>query len=194
MNRPPAGPCILRGSRSGASAPQGSRLRMTGNITGHSRDISCPSFALRSALSENRGRRECRVRAAPAVSRAWVEKETHTSIQVQRRQLRHSLRNGFTAYTCSPRRDRALLSPSRQRRLRVVQEDTNHWGVRPTRFHRPPGTFVSRAAAATASHRNTRDDREAPLNRMRRADYTLSCRSDKANYFRSRDLRCRATH
>src|SRR5665811_2201627 len=35
---------------------------------------------------ESRGRRESRVRAAPAVSRARVCKETHTSIQVQRRQ------------------------------------------------------------------------------------------------------------
>jgi hypothetical protein len=33
-----------------------------------------------------RGRRESRMRAAPAVSRAIVRKKTHTSIQVQRRQ------------------------------------------------------------------------------------------------------------
>jgi hypothetical protein len=45
------------------------------------------------------------------------------------------------------------------------------------------GTFVSCAGAATASHRNTRDDREAPLNRMRRADNKVSCRSCKQNYF-----------
>src|SRR4029079_12230765 len=35
---------------------------------------------------ENRGSRECRVRAAPAVSCAKSGKETYTSIQVQRRQ------------------------------------------------------------------------------------------------------------
>jgi hypothetical protein len=35
--------------------------------------------------SENRGRREDRVRAAPAVSRAKCDSKTHTSIQVQRK-------------------------------------------------------------------------------------------------------------
>jgi hypothetical protein len=38
------------------------------------------------ARSSERGRRESRVRAAPAVSRARLGKETHTSIQVQRKQ------------------------------------------------------------------------------------------------------------
>jgi hypothetical protein len=67
----------------------------------------CVSLSL-----ENRGSRECRMRAAPAVSRAkWVEK-THTSIQVQRRAIRHSLRNGFAAYFALSPENRALLSPS----------------------------------------------------------------------------------
>ena len=41
----------------------------------------------------------------------WVEK-TNTSIQVQRRAIRHSLRNGFTAYSALSPENRALLSPS----------------------------------------------------------------------------------
>ena len=41
----------------------------------HSRDMICPSFTYRSALSRNRGRREDRVHAAPAVSRAMCTKE-----------------------------------------------------------------------------------------------------------------------
>src|ERR1700754_2207189 len=47
---------------------------------------------------KNRGRRECRVRAAPAVSCAKscaFGAHEHTG---ERRTLRHPLRNGFTAY------------------------------------------------------------------------------------------------
>ena len=51
----------------------------------HSRDVNRPSFASIFALSSG-GRRESRVRAAPAVSRANTDRRTHTSIQVQRRQ------------------------------------------------------------------------------------------------------------
>jgi hypothetical protein len=54
--------------------------------------IRCPSL-------EERGRRECRVRAAPAVScakRLRIGAHEHTG---QRRTLRHPLRNGFTAYS-----------------------------------------------------------------------------------------------
>src|ERR1700738_4849665 len=42
------------------------------------------SFA-RTLSLEKRGSRECRVRAAPAVSCAKCTEETHTSIQVQRK-------------------------------------------------------------------------------------------------------------
>ena len=45
----------------------------------------CPSFARISLPSPIRGRREDRVRAAPAVSCAMCTKSAHTSIQVQRR-------------------------------------------------------------------------------------------------------------
>ena len=47
---------------------------------------------------KRKGGWECRARAAPAVSCAKCAGKTHTSIQVQRRQPRHSPRNGFTAY------------------------------------------------------------------------------------------------
>src|SRR5205823_3758151 len=50
-----------------------------------SRGMNCPSFAPSFALLENRGHREDRVRAAPAVSCAIAHKNAHTSIQVQRR-------------------------------------------------------------------------------------------------------------
>ena len=60
---------ILRGSPSGASAPQGSHLRMTGR---HKFAFSRRDFARALHIPcphpRSRGRRECRVRAAPAVS------------------------------------------------------------------------------------------------------------------------------
>jgi hypothetical protein len=38
-------------------------------------------------------------------------------------------------------------------------------------------------SASTASHRNTRDDREAPLDRVRRADHAPIPNSEKQKYF-----------
>jgi hypothetical protein len=85
-----------------------------------------------------------------------------------------------------------VLSPARlgffvtvfATRLRILRGDTNHEGVRTTRLHRPLRVLSSVArSASTASHRNTRDDREAPLNRVRRANHTLSCNYDKPKYF-----------
>ena len=67
--------------------------------------IRCPS-------SKNRGRRECRVRAAPAVSCAkklHIGAHEHTG---QRRTLRHPLRNGFTAYFVLSPVSEFVLSPS----------------------------------------------------------------------------------
>ena len=64
--------------------------------------------------SKIRGRREDRVRAAPAVSRAKVRKENaheHTGTDGT---LRHSLRNGFTAYI--------VLSPENGSFASVVPE------------------------------------------------------------------------
>src|SRR5260370_28000826 len=49
-----------------------------------------------------RGRRECRVRAAPAVSCARCTKENAHEHTGSAETLRHSPRNGFTAYACSP--------------------------------------------------------------------------------------------
>src|SRR6478736_6719807 len=56
------------------------------DVSPHSRHAVRPRFASTSALLRKRGRRESRVRAAPAVSCAICARETHTSIQVQRRQ------------------------------------------------------------------------------------------------------------
>ena len=71
-------------------------------MTQRSRGAMRPRFAL--VTLDNRGCRECRVHAAPAVSCASCTKKCaheHTGTDGT---LRHSLRNGFTAY--------AVLSPA----------------------------------------------------------------------------------
>ena len=57
-----------------------------------------PEFCMKSFAPVNRGRRECRVRAAPAVSCAKCAKKGAHEHTGERRTLRHPLRNGFTAY------------------------------------------------------------------------------------------------
>jgi hypothetical protein len=53
-------------------------LAMTVDIVSHSRDAFRPRFASLFALFEIRGRREDRVRAAPAVSRAICAQQKRT--------------------------------------------------------------------------------------------------------------------
>src|SRR5947209_20629361 len=64
----------------------------------HPRGMRCPSFVSRFTLLIERGRREDRVRAAPAVSRAIAHKERAHEHTGSAGASRPSLRNGFTAY------------------------------------------------------------------------------------------------
>src|SRR5437660_6632864 len=63
-----------------------------------SRGAVRPRFASSFALLGNRGRREDRVRAAPAVSRAICANKAAHEHTGSAETLRPSLRNGFTAY------------------------------------------------------------------------------------------------
>jgi hypothetical protein len=65
--------------------------------------------------SDTRGRGECRVRAAPAVSCAIVREIAHTSIQVQRKHSGIPRAMALRLITCSPRR--RILSCHRRRRI-----------------------------------------------------------------------------
>src|SRR6266536_2668404 len=65
----------------------------------HSRDADRPRFASSFALFEIRGRREDRVHAAPAVSRAIAHRERAHEHTGSAETLRPSLCNGFTAYS-----------------------------------------------------------------------------------------------
>ena len=73
-------------------------LAMTVDMVSRSRGTSRPRFASWFGPLRNRGRREDRVLAAPAVSRAICANKTAHEHTGQRETLRPSLRNGFTAY------------------------------------------------------------------------------------------------
>ena len=81
-----------------------------------------PSFAISPCPSKDGGRRESRVRAAPAVSRARCAQEHAHEHTGSAESIRPSLRNGFTAYSA--------LSPATNscchRRLRI--DDFAHPG------------------------------------------------------------------
>ncbi len=91
-----------------------------------------------------RGRRECRVRAAPAVSCAKVHKRNAHEHTGSAEAPRHPLRNGFTAYACSPRRRIRLVTviggltilPSPVGPAKISTDLTPATGARTTRFCR----------------------------------------------------------
>jgi hypothetical protein len=80
-------------------------LRRKGDMVSRSRGSMRPRFAKKIPYPlKKKGRRESRMRAAPAVSCAKLCKNTHTSIQVQRRQSDFPCAMVLTAASCSPRR------------------------------------------------------------------------------------------
>ena len=150
---------------------------------------SCPSFAL--SLS-NRGSRECRMHAAPAVSCAKCAKKPHTSIQVQRRRSGIPCAMALRLTSRSPRR----IGLCCLRRLRIAgssapgRADLPSADLTPTTEASGPHDFTVRfgtarqhapriahepkrpalqshrahdAAASTASHPNVRDDGQRPF-------------------------------
>ena len=140
--------------------------------------------------SQNRGSRECRVRAAPAVSCARCTRKSAHEHTGSAEALRHSLRNGFTAYAVLSsatnsfchRRQRIKACPSPVGPTSVSAGLTPATDVRTTRFCRTQQTpFVLRAVNRSQAegspcdhlarrrcrvHRipsRVRDDRDTPL-------------------------------
>ena len=149
-----------------------------------SRGTVCPRFAWNLPALSNRGRREDRVLAAPAVSRADCTKQSAHEHTGSAETLRPSLRNGFTAYI--------VLSPANGLLATVVPEQ--RW--LPRNLTPPPRrqdhTTLPYAQAALVSrnscvHRNpprVRDDGRRPSEWDGMAkDMPLICPSDKAKYF-----------
>jgi hypothetical protein len=141
-------------------------------------------------LGNNRGRRECRVRAAPmaacaSVVSTRVSNQGHTAIN------RHSLRDGFNGLYRALPGDRALLPPSFARSSRdlgvsvgtpgphvlAVREQTHSSGESPRPSH--PAS-------------NVRDDRDTPLLRRRDAREHACDLPDAASAFHCDTLARRA--
>src|SRR4029077_4515264 len=90
----------------------------------HSRRALRPSRCKNSSPSKQRGRREYRVRAAPAVSCATCTKESAHEHTGSAETLRHSLRHGFTAYIAlSP-----ATNSSCHRRRRIIGSSQTQLG------------------------------------------------------------------
>ena len=111
----------------------------------------------------NRGRRESRVRAAPAVSRAIRAQEHAHEHTGSAENIRPSLRNGFTAYIVLSLVRRALLPPSPARSFGSHELDASVGRQNHTILPSASATVVFVTSASTASHRNVRDDRDPPL-------------------------------
>jgi hypothetical protein len=153
--------------------------------------------------SQVRGRREDRVRAAPAVSCAKCTKQTHTSIQVQRK---HSglpramvLTVSFVLFSATNsfcHRRRQISGSAKTRfanlcRLDISNGCQNHttspYASAPfvcARVHRAPN-----ASASTASHPAFVTTRDPPLvsGVRRRKLIELICPTAKAEYFERKD-------
>jgi hypothetical protein len=146
-----------------------------------SRGAFRPGCARKSPHPKSEGAGECRVRAAPAVSRAKCNKNAHEHTG-SAEAIRHSLRNGFTAYTAlspvtglschrRPAENSATLSAS------VGAPGPHGFAVRDAR-HSSKG-----AIASIASRPNVRDVR-TPLWRAGTAGVlVLICPTAPAKYF-----------
>src|SRR3979411_2797898 len=101
------------------------------------------------------------MRAAPAVPCAICTKRCAHEHTGPAENTRPSLRNGFTAYIVVVLVRRALLPPS-PRRNEPAQLDASFGRRNHTSFRAPSTTLVFVTSAATASHRNVRDDGRRP--------------------------------
>src|SRR5467141_1835114 len=123
-------------------------LTMTTNINSHSRARYARGFARTVSPRENRGRRECRARNAPAASHAMKKAYEH-SHHGHTGTTRHSPRNGFTAYFALSSVTTLFdtVACASYRKL-----DANDWGVGTTRLRRTRRHHSSSApTASTAS-------------------------------------------
>jgi len=107
-----------------------------------SRRVS-PELCIFFALLENRGRREDRVLAAPAVPRAICANKTAHEHTGQRETLRPSLRNGFTAYF--------VLSPENGSFASVATQEINPAQLSASTAAPEPHDFTVRSSCTRQS-------------------------------------------
>jgi hypothetical protein len=122
------------------------------------------------------------VRAAPAVSCAMCTKRCAHEHTGPAENTRLSLRNGFTAYIMVVLVRRALLPPS-PRRNEPAQLDASIRAPDHTTSPSASATFVFVTSAATASHRNVRDDGRRPLTGETGGVVRVICPTAQEEYF-----------
>jgi hypothetical protein len=119
------------------------------------------------AHPNKRGRRECRMLDAPAASRAIISKARKHSHYRFTGIHRHSLRNGSTAYTWSPR-CAGLVSHRRLRKLLPINLTPASGCQDHTISPYASAPFVWEANRVHRIPPRVNDDREPPLCRTRR--------------------------
>jgi hypothetical protein len=148
----------------------------------HCRGTGRPSFALLAALGRTRGRRESRVRAAPAVSCATAHGKNAHEHTGSAETLRPSLRNGFTAYfVLSPvsglschrhlRKNATSLAPASRRQDHTASPSALAC-VRLSQAARPPHPTARFVTIASR-----------PSHRVRQAKLKLICPFGKSEIF-----------
>src|SRR5207253_9659437 len=136
-------------------------------MTSRSRDAFRPRFASLFALVENRGRREDRVLAAPAVSRAICANKTAHEHTGQQEHSGLPCAMALRLTSCSSRRT-ALLPPSPAlliARLTPAPRRPNH-----TTSPYAQATHVSRSSRVHRISPRVRDDGQRPSSAVRRAE------------------------
>jgi hypothetical protein len=128
-----------------------------------------PEVCVHFSPSRSRGRRESRVRAAPAVSRANAHSKTHTSIQVQRRQSGLPCAVVYDLFRALPGEPGSFATVIREK-LASHELSASVGRQDHTTSPSASATFVFVTSASTASHRNVPDDRDPPLIWVRRAE------------------------
>ena len=127
-----------------------------------SRGAFRPSFAIRSRPLKIRGRREDRVRAAPAVSCASAQESAHMSIQVQRRASGLPCAMALRLIRDLPGEPSSVATVTSQRTS--LQSFAPASGARTTRFRRTLEPHASGAAlTSTASCSTSVTIASAPL-------------------------------
>src|SRR5436309_12706904 len=136
-------------------------------MTSRSRDMSCPRFAGELPALFVRGRREDRVLAAPAVSRAICANKTAHEHTGQREHSGLPCAMALRLTSCSSRRT-ALLPPSPAlliARLTPAPRRPNH-----TTSPYASGAYVYRALSVHRISPRVRDDGQRPSSAVRQAE------------------------
>ena len=145
-------------------------LVMTVDTVSRSRDADRPRLASSFALSPIRGRREDRVLAPPAVSRAICANKTAHEHTGQREHSGLPCAMALRLTPCSPRRT-ALLPPS-PREKRRPSPDLAPAPRRPNHTTSPyaSSAYVYRAISVHRISPHVRDDGQRPSSAVRRAE------------------------